>query len=164
MRLERLTRRRLLRSAAIRSTAFAMATLAKPFIHGAAAGGTLKVGLWDHWVPGGNEPWKRLAGEWGDKNKVDVRLDFITSQGDKLNLTIATEAQAGAGHDILHMSDAQPGAYASRLEPVGDIASGLVERFGKPLEGARYGAFRDGTWTAVPISQGYDDTAVLRPH
>ena len=119
-----------------------------------AAGGTLKVGLWDHWVPGGNEPWKRLAGEWGDKNKVDVRLDFITSQGDKLNLTIATEAQAGAGHDILHLSDAQPGAYASRLKPVGDIASGLVERFGKPLEGARYGAFRDGTWTAVPISQG----------
>ncbi len=154
MRLERLTRRRVLRTAAVGSTAFAMATLAKPFIHGAAAGGTLRVGLWDHWVPGGNEPWKRLAGEWGDKNKVDVRLDFITSQGDKLNLTIATEAQAGAGHDILHLSDAQPGAYASRLEPVGDIASGLVERFGKPLEGARYGAFRDGTWTAVPISQG----------
>src|SRR4051794_39374878 len=153
MRPESPTRRSLLRSAAIGSTALAMATF-KPFVHGATAGGTLNVGLWDHWVPGGNEPWKRLAREWGDKNKVDVRLDFITSQGDKLNLTIAAEAQAGAGHDILHLSDAQPGAYASRLEPVGDIASSLVERFGKPLEGARYGAFRDGTWNAVPISQG----------
>ena len=96
-----LTRRRLLRSAAIGSTALAVASLAKPFVHGASAGGTLNVGLWDHWVPGGNEPWKRLAREWGHKNKVDVRLDFVTSQGDKLNLTIAAEAQAGAGHDIL---------------------------------------------------------------
>jgi len=56
MRSERLTRRQVLRTATAGSTAFAMATLAKPFIHGAAAGGTLKVGLWDHWVPGGNEP------------------------------------------------------------------------------------------------------------
>ena len=123
MRPESLTRRSLLRSAAIGSTAVAMAIFAKPFVHGAAAAGTLNVELWDHWVPGGNEPWKRLAREWGDSNKVDVRLDFITSQGDKLNLTIAAEAQAGAGHDILHLSDAQPGAYTSRLEPVGDIVS-----------------------------------------
>ena len=80
-----LTRRSLLRSAAIGSTALAATAFAKPFIHSAFSAGTLDVGLWDHWVPGGNEPWKKLAKEWGDKNHVDVNLDFITSQGDKLN-------------------------------------------------------------------------------
>ena len=56
-----LTRRSLLRSAAIGSTALAATAFAKPFIHSAFSAGTLDVGLWDHWVPGGNEPWKKLA-------------------------------------------------------------------------------------------------------
>src|SRR4051794_29742807 len=63
-----LTRRTLLRSAAIGSTTLAVATFGKPFIHSAFSAGTLDVGLWDHWVPGGNDAWKKLAKEWGDKN------------------------------------------------------------------------------------------------
>ena len=140
-----------------------MATLAKPFMHGASAGGTLNVGLWDHWVPGGNEPWKRLAREWGDKNKVDVRLDFITSQGDKLNLTIATEAQAGAGHDILHLSDAQPGAYASRLEPVGESLRPR-RAFRQAAGGGAVRGFSGRNLDRGADFAGNDDTAVLRPH
>src|SRR3954462_5919567 len=149
-----LTRRSLLRSAAIGSTALATATFAKPFIHSAFSAGTLAVGLWDHWVPGGNDAWTKLAQEWGDKNHVEVNLDFITSQGDKLNITIAAEAQAGSGHDIMRFSDTQPGAYAEDLEPVDDIAGGLIKQYGKELQGSRYGGFHDGHWTAVPISQG----------
>src|SRR3954468_18420162 len=75
-----LTRRSLLQSAAIGTTALAATAFSKPFIHSAFSAGTLDVGLWDHWVPGGNEPWKKLAREWGDKNHVDVNLDFITSR------------------------------------------------------------------------------------
>ena len=87
-------------------------------------------------MPGGNEPWKKLAKEWGDKNHVDVNLDFITSQGDKLNITIAAEAQAGSGHDIMRFTDAQPGAYAEELETVDEIPNGLIKQFGKELEGS----------------------------
>ena len=157
MRPESLTRRSLFTwSAAIGSTALATATFAKPFIHSAFLAGRLEVGLWDHWVPGGDEAWKKLAKEWGDKNHVDVDLDFITSQGDKLNITIAAEAQAGSGHDILRLSDAQPGAYAEELETVDDVADDLIKQFGKELLGSQYGGFHDGHWTAVPISNGYD--------
>jgi hypothetical protein len=52
-------------------------------------------------MPGANAPLTKLCHEWADKNKVDIAIDYITSQGDKLNLTVAEEAQAGSGHDIL---------------------------------------------------------------
>lgn len=149
-----LTRRAALRTLGIGSTVLATTSLAKPFVRGAFAAGKLQVGLWDHWVPGGNDAWKKLAMEWGDKNKVEVDLDFITSQGDKLNLTIAAEAQAGSGHDILRLSDSQPGAYSESLEMVDDIAVDLIKQFGKELDGSKYGAFHGGHWTAVPVSQG----------
>ena len=95
-----LTRRTVLKSAALATTAFGM-----PFVHGAHAAGKLSCGFWDHWVPGANEPLAKLCREWADKEKVDLKIDFITTQGDKLNLTIAAEAQAKSGHDILQMGD-----------------------------------------------------------
>src|SRR5882762_6592484 len=93
-----LTRRTVLKSAALATTALGM-----PFVHGAYAAGKLSCGFWDHWVPGANEPLAKLCREWADKEKVDLKIDSITTQGDKLNLTIAAEAQAKSGHDILQM-------------------------------------------------------------
>jgi len=89
-----LTRRTLLQTAAT-------AALAAPFVHGAYAAGKLSVGFWDHWVPGANDALTKLCNEWAAKEKVDISIDYITSQGDKLNLTQAAEAQARSGHDIL---------------------------------------------------------------
>ena len=40
---------------------------------------------------------RKLCQEWADKEKVDLKIDFVTSQGDKLMLTIAAEAQARSG-------------------------------------------------------------------
>ena len=70
-------------------------------MHGAHAAGKLNVAFWDHWVPGANDVMKKLCQEWADKEKVDIKIDFVTSQGDKLMLTIAAEAQAQvrARHD-----------------------------------------------------------------
>ena len=90
----RLTRRHFL--AAAGSTA-----LAAPFVRGAHAAGKLTVGLWDHWVPTGNEALKALCDEWAAREKVDVQVDFIPSQGFKLLMTTQAEAQAKVGHDIL---------------------------------------------------------------
>ena len=47
-----LTRRTILQTAA---AATATSALAAPFVHGAFAAGTLRVGFWDHWVPGAND-------------------------------------------------------------------------------------------------------------
>src|SRR4051794_4465348 len=84
--------------------AAASASVALPFMRGAHAAGRLSVGFWDHWVPGANDTARKLAEQWAEKEKVDLKLDFITSTGDKLRITTAAEAQAGSGHDVLAMS------------------------------------------------------------
>ena len=95
-----LTRRTVLQAAAA-------TTLAMPFVRGAFAAGKLSCRFWDHWVP--YQPSTKLCHEWAEKNKVDITIDYITSQGDKLNLTIAAEAQSNQATTI-SMQDSQPGA------------------------------------------------------
>jgi ABC-type glycerol-3-phosphate transport system substrate-binding protein len=93
----KVSRRRFVAGTAALSTA----AIAAPFVRGANAAGKLAVGIWDHWVPNANKATETLIKEWAEKEKVEVQLDFITSQGNKLILTAAAEAQAKAGHDIL---------------------------------------------------------------
>jgi hypothetical protein len=64
-----LTRRSLLKTAALAATALTVA-----FAHGAFAAGKLACGFWDHWVPGANNTLTKLC-----KEKVDVAIDYITS-------------------------------------------------------------------------------------
>src|SRR5262249_10295644 len=54
-----LTRRTVLRTAALASTA-----LAGPFVRGAHAAGKLSFGVWDHWVPKESEVVVKLCNEW----------------------------------------------------------------------------------------------------
>ena len=93
----KVSRRRFVASTAALSTV----AIAAPFVRGAYAAGKLSVGFWDHWVPNANGATEKLIKEWAEKEKVDVQIDFITSQGNKLLLTTAAEAQAKSGHDIL---------------------------------------------------------------
>src|SRR3954468_21790618 len=90
------TRRRFLQS-----TAAASAVTAFPHIRTSHAAGKLEVGFWDHWVPGANDVLTKLCQEWAAKEKVEIKIDYIPSQGQKNLLTIAAEAQAKAGHDML---------------------------------------------------------------
>ena len=148
-----LTRRTVLKSAALATTAFGM-----PFVHGAHAAGKLSCGFWDHWVPGANEPLAKLCREWADREKVDLKLDFITTQGDKLNLTIAAEAQAKSGHDVLQMGDWYAAAQADNLEPVDELVNSLIAEHGKLVQGSEYIGRQKGRWIAVPT--GIQTTAM----
>src|SRR4051794_16417184 len=97
-----MTRRSIGRRRFVASTAaLSSAMVAAPFVRGAYAAGKLAIGLWDHWVPGANKGAEAVAMAWAEKEKVDLQIDFITSQGNKLILTGAAEAQARSGHDIL---------------------------------------------------------------
>src|SRR6202049_3524480 len=71
-------------------------------------------------VRGGNCPWDKLVHEWDEKKKVDIKVDFITSNGDKDLLTAAAEAQAKTGHDIIQLTAWYAPGYAESLEPVDD--------------------------------------------
>src|SRR6516164_6046545 len=66
------------------TTAASTVALAMPHVRGAYAAGKLSLGLWDHWVPGANNATTALINEWAEKEKVDVSVDYIPSQGNKL--------------------------------------------------------------------------------
>jgi len=104
----------------------AASTLAMPHVRGAFAAGRLTMGFWDHWVPGANSATTALVNEWAEKEKVEVSIDYIPSQGNKLLITITAEAQAGSGHDILAFPSWQPADHANRLEPMARFQSGLL--------------------------------------
>jgi ABC-type glycerol-3-phosphate transport system substrate-binding protein len=147
MGVSQLTRRTLLQTAAT-------SALAAPFVRGAFAAGKLAVGFWDHWVPGANDTLTKLCHEWADKEKVDITIDYITSQADKLNLTQAAEAQAKSGHDMLTFLAWAAAAQTENLEPVDDIMGPLISQNGKISEGIEYVAKQEGHWIAVPACVG----------
>ena len=78
--------------------------------------GQAVLGFWDHWVPNANDATETLIKEWAEKEKVEVQIDFITTQGNKLLLTGAAEAQARSGHDILAFTTWLPSRYADQLD------------------------------------------------
>ena len=122
----RMTRRRLLEQSALATTAL----IAAPYVRGAHAAGKLAIGFWDHWVPGANNATKVMCEEWGAKEKVEISIDYITSQGNKNLLTIAAEAQARSGHDIFAFPTWEPQAHARNLEPVDDIMAEIIKANG----------------------------------
>src|SRR5690606_26941136 len=120
----------------------------------ASAAGSLTLGLWDHWVPGANDTCTKIINEWAEREKVDVKIDYITSQGNKLLLTIAAEAQAGAGHDVLMMNNWLPSEHSDRLEPVDDVMTKLIEEHGPVYPILESYGKADGKWIAVPSIRG----------
>ena len=148
----------LTRRSVLKSGSLAAAALAAPFVRGAYAAGKLRCGFWDHWVPGANEPLRKLCDEWAEREKVDLTLDFITTQGDKLNLTIAAEAQAKSGHDVLQMGDWAAAFQAANLEPVDELVTALIAEHGTLLQGSEYIGKQAGHWIAVPT--GIQTTAM----
>ena len=99
----------------IQTTAAATAALAFPYIRTSHAAGSLTVAFWDHWVPGANNTLTKLCQDWAKKEKVDIKIDYITSQGNKDQLTIVAEAQARSGHDILQHPAWFAQTYAKQL-------------------------------------------------
>jgi hypothetical protein len=150
MKKKVLTRRKFITQTALASTAL----VAAPYVHGAYAAGSLSIGFWDHWVPGANDTMTKLCHEWAAKEKVDIKIDYITSQGNKDILTAAAEYQAKSGHDSLQMSAWQPLDKADELEPMDDIMKELIAANGKVSDAAHYLGNLDGRWVGVPQASG----------
>ncbi|MBM3643520.1 MAG: extracellular solute-binding protein [Alphaproteobacteria bacterium] len=150
MTSRKISRRRFAAGTAVASTAL----VAAPFVRGAYAAGKLSIGFWDHWVPGANKGSEELIREWAAREKVDVTIDYITSQGNKLLLTIAAEAQARSGHDILSFSTWLPAAYAEQLVPMNDVVEPLIKQSGAVNATVEYLGKVKGQWLAVPATIG----------
>src|SRR5438105_13011379 len=115
------TRRRFLGTTAAASAA----AIGFPYIRTSHAAGSLSLGFWDHWVPGANDTLTKLCMDWGKKEKVDVKIDYITSQGNKIMMTATAESQEQSGHDIMQQLGWYPLTREKRLNPVSDVMSGL---------------------------------------
>jgi ABC-type glycerol-3-phosphate transport system substrate-binding protein len=150
MASRKIARRRLMANTAAASAAF----VAAPFVRGAHAAGKLTMGFWDHWVPNANGATEKLVRQWAEKEKVEVQIDFITSQGNKLLLTGAAESQARAGHDILALSTWLPSRYKDLLVSMNDVMEDLIKDHGKVNATVEYLGRIDGKWLGVPTCVG----------
>ena len=149
MRTSRISRRRFLAT-----TAAASALVAMPHVRGSHAAGKLSLGLWDHWVPGANKAMDEICQAWAAKEKVDLTIDYFSTQASKLQLTIAVEAQARSGHDIMDFSAWEPAQYANALEPVDDVMGEVLARNGSVTAVIDYLAKPGGQWLVVPGIRG----------
>ena len=149
-----LTRRAVLKAAALTPPAIAASSLATPFVSGAYAAGSLSMGTWDHWVPGASQNLQKICQEWAAKEKVDLKVDLITSNGDKDLLTLMAEGQAKSGHDIMGLRTWYVASQEQNFVPVDDIVDPLLKKYGKIATSAEYCGKIGGRWLAVPTAYG----------
>ena len=150
-----MSRKKLSRRQFVAATALSSAALiSAPYIRGAYAAGKLTMGFWDHWVPGANKASTDLVKEWAEKEKVELVVDLITSNGDKDLLTLMAEGQAKAGHDVMGLRTWYVSAQAERFVPVDDVVNPLLQKYGEITMAAEYCAKIDGRWLAVPTCYG----------
>jgi ABC-type glycerol-3-phosphate transport system substrate-binding protein len=150
MSRKKLSRRQFVAATALTSAALITA----PYVRGAHAAGKLSIGFWDHWVPGANKASTDLVNEWAAKEKVEVSIDYIPSQGNKLLLTTQAEAQAKSGHDIIAMNTWLPHSLAESIEPVTDIVEAVIKQNGDVNGTVKYLGVADGKWLGVPACVG----------
>ena len=129
-------------------------TFAAPYVKTSHSAGKLSMGVWDHWIPGTNEALQDILEKWGAANGVDVTVDFITSQGNKILLTAQAESRAKTGHDIYLHGIWMPTMFAHRLEPVDDVVTDIISSEGPLVPLAEYLAKVDGVWRASPSPVG----------
>jgi len=144
------TRRKFLKTAAMGAAALSVPA----FPHVSRGAGKLGLGLWDHWVPGTNTALKAIIEEWGKANNVELQIDFITTIGNKLQLTGAAEARAGSGHDIMTFWRWDGAAHKEKLEPVNDVAETIQKKYGNFDPNATYLSRQEGQWITLPSPIG----------
>ena len=83
-----------------------------------------------------------------------MTIDYITSNGFKIQVTQAAEAQAGTGHDTLPFYNWEVHTYAEKLEPVDDLVQHMIAEYGKYSPIHEYLAKTTGHWAALPSSTG----------
>ena len=159
MKKQLYSRRNILRKAMLTGTV----GLVAPYIKTASSAGKLSLGLWDHWIPGANDVLENIIVSWGEKNGVDIKVDFITSIGNKLLLTAQAESRAKTGHDIFSMPNWFCSMFKHRLEPIDDVVKSIIEEQGALLKSAEFYAYLNGHWRGAPAPTGsFFDSMVSR--
>src|SRR6516165_12067980 len=92
-------------------------------------GTTLRILSWNHFVPDYDTYFDKFAADWGKENGVTVRVDHNPQL--QLPARIASEAAAGAGHDIfLFQGQILTTLYYRQLVDLSDLADRLGKKYG----------------------------------
>ena len=114
--------------------------------------GSLSLLLWSHFVPSHDEWFDKFATDWGKEVGVDVRVDHIDIAN--VPAQIASEIQAGQGHDLLQYI-----ATLSQFEPgvldMTDITEEANKRYGDQLEICRQSSYNPNTEKFYAYAPGW---------
>lgn len=91
-------------------------------------GTKLNINQWSHFVPRYDEWIQEYATAWGEKNNVDVTINFINIADLPGTLTAAISAGDGP---TLFETNAPPTAFIDGLQPLDDINDAAAATFGK---------------------------------
>src|SRR5262245_55768846 len=141
------SRRRFLRTSAQASGGLA-AALALRQAPAYAQKRQLTMLAWTHFVPDSDKEFDRQAAEWGKAAGVDFRVDHIAHL--QLPAKRASEAQAGAGHDLMQFAPGDSAICDNLLAGVSDVAEPTGKQAGGWEKLAPAVSVREGHWKTVP--------------
>ena len=137
--------------------------IAAPYVKTSHSAGKLLLGIWSHWIPGADDNLRNILVAWGENNGVEVKVDFITSIGNKLLLTAQAESRAKTGHDVFSLPTWYSTMFKHSLDPIDDVVEDIINKHGPLLDSARFYAHLDGHWRGSPAPTGsFFDSFVSR--
>ena len=149
---KRLTRRQFLTAAGVGVAGGALSRMAPWEARVAPAqikGTTLRILTWNHFVPDYDTYFDKFAGDWGTANGVTVRVDHNPQL--QLPARIASEAAAGAGHDIfLFQGQILTTLYYRQLVDLTDVVDRIGKKYGGWLLSARNLGVVNAQWYGFP--------------
>ncbi|NVM26603.1 MAG: carbohydrate ABC transporter substrate-binding protein [Desulfobacterales bacterium] len=153
--MAKITRRKFIKDVAVGSAAVAGAMAAPGVVRKAyAQKPNLSVAMWNHWIPGATDVQRAVMEEWGKKNKVDVRLDFIGPSATEMLTVASAEYRAGTGHDLMVLTTFDGAFFMDKLEPLNDVVDYVQGKYGKYDDNATYLSCIDGKWNTLPAPTG----------
>jgi multiple sugar transport system substrate-binding protein len=117
-----------------------------------ALSGSLSILLWSHFVPSHDEWFAPFAQRWGEQVGVDVTVDHINNT--EIPTRIASEIQAGSGHDLIQYI-ATLSQFEPSVLPLNDVTEEAASRWGEQLELCRVSSFNPTTGNFYAYSPGW---------
>lgn len=114
--------------------------------------GSLSILLWSHFVPSHDKWFDSFVKDWGEKVGVKVRVDHV----DVANVPsqVASEIQAGQGHDILQYI-ATLSQFESGVLDLTDVTDEASNRYGEQLQICKQSSYNPHTDKFYAFAPGW---------
>ncbi len=109
---------------------------------------SLSIVVGSHFVPSYDEYRKKFIEEWGKKNNVKTKFDTVPPLN--VQVPLAAEVAAGAGHDIIQMAGAPPYLWEKNLVDLTDIMEPMGKKYGGWYDLAVEVGQVNGKWVGDP--------------